>query len=275
LIFVVAIGKKPIVLSPRGELFDAASKRKTFKKKLVFGLYLILKRRLLFHATAESEERLIRQYFGDVKVEVQPNFLLPKYSDKKVLCKRDFLFLGRINPIKNIHILIEAASISARFMSSNARIVVAGEARLDYEITYLTELNALILRLEMQDKVQFLGHVEHDSKEKLLNHAYFLVLPSKSENFGNVVPEALMQGTPVIASTGTPWQSLRDNNAGYWVENNILSFAAAIDKSLELKETDYIAYSQNAQKLVRSCFDTESPANRWQEIYKHISEKLK
>ena len=39
------------------------------------------------------------------------------------------------------------------------------------------------------------------------------------KNFGNVVLEALAEGTPVVTSKGTPWQDLENEKAGFWVEN--------------------------------------------------------
>lgn len=269
-VFLVAIGNKPIVLSPRGELFGAAMNRKSLGKKFIVWLYSLIKKRVLFHATSIEEEQTIKKYFGEGKVVVQPNFIVAEYSDKVPNEKKDFLFLGRINPIKNIHILIEGASKSNAFMEGNARIIIAGKAWLDYEIKYLAELNALISKLGMQEKVVFEGHVENEDKEKLLSEAYFLVLPSKSENFGNVVLESLIKGTPVIASTGTPWQSLRDNDAGYWVESNIDALAGVIDKVLAMQESEYSELSNNAKKLVEAAYDIESPANKWIEIYKNM-----
>lgn len=271
LVFIVVWGNKPIIISPRGELFNAANKRKTFIKKVVFWFYSLIKNKVSFHATAKSEEQLIKEYFGEVKVEIQPNFIKATYLDKNVNSQKDFLFLGRINPIKNIHLLIEAASKSKLFMKSTSKIILAGEARLEYEINYLDELKFLISKLGIQEKVVFKGHIAGEFKEKLLNQSYFLVLPSESENFGNVVLESLMAGTPVIASLGTPWESLNDNRAGYWVESTLESLIDVLNKALVMTESDYIEYSNNAKKLVRSSFDIESPANKWVEIYKKMA----
>ena len=53
-------------------------------------------------------------------------------------------------------------------------------------------------------------------------------MPSHNENFGNVVVESLSQGTPVIASTGTPWKILEKYHAGYWIKNNPENIAKKI-----------------------------------------------
>ncbi|MEN6589332.1 MAG: glycosyltransferase, partial [Proteiniphilum sp.] len=181
-----------------------------------------------------------------------------------------FLFLGRINPIKNIHLLIEGAAKSNAFMVSDSRIIIAGKAWFDYEVEYQKELNELISKLRMKDKVVFAGHVEKENKDRLIKDAYFLVLPSKSENFGNVVLEALINGTPVIASTGTPWQSLEEYDAGYWVEPNAESIKDAIESAIHLNPKEYIELTGNSIELVKSIYDVNSPENKWTEIYAKI-----
>ena len=258
LIFIAAIYKKPIVLSPRGELLQAAIKRKKLSKVLVLKLYSLIKKKILFHATSLEEKDSILNYFGHTKIVLQPNFIKANYCTKNITNHYNFLLLGRINPIKNIHLLIEGASKSKAFMKSNAKIVIAGKARLPYENDYLNELIQQIANLEMKEKIIFKGHVESDVKENLIKDAYFLILPSKSENFGNVVLEALVKGTPVIASTGTPWELLEKCNAGYWIKDNLDSIKSTIENALALTPQEYNRMSRNALKLVETEFDINS-----------------
>lgn len=266
-IFIVALLNKSIVLSPRGELFGAAILRKSIRKKVIVFFYSLIRKKILFHATSAEEKDTIEKYFGNVKIVVQPNFIAADYSDKSFDIKKDFLFLGRINPIKNIHLLIEGASKSNTFKNSDARIIIAGKAWLDYEVDYGKKLIELISNLGMKEKIVLAGHVEKEKKDRLIKNAYFLVLPSKSENFGNVVLEALIYGTPVIASTGTPWQSLQEYDAGYWVDTNAESIKDAIESAMHLTQKEYAELSGNSLKLVKSLYDVNSPENKWTEIY--------
>ncbi len=274
LIFILAALGKPIVLSPRGELFPDAIGRKSFSKKLVLFFYKLIKSRLVFHATSTDERNNIRDRLGNVRIVVQANFISAIYKKKKGLVNRDLLFLGRINPIKNIHLLIEAAAKSEQFWKSDSKIILAGQARLKYEITYLNELEDLIDKMGMTERVVFLGHVENERKERLLQDSFFLVLPSKSENFGNVVVESLINGTPVIASMGTPWEALNQYSAGLWIDVDDLR--ATINRVLGLTEKEYLSYTENAISLVKSLYDVRSLENKWVEIYEGVARnKLK
>jgi len=49
----------------------------------------------------------------------------------------------------------------------------------------------------------------------LFSHAQCYVLPTSSENFGNVVAEALAHGTPVITTCHTPWTDLPKHHCGW------------------------------------------------------------
>lgn len=92
----------------------------------------------------------------------------------------------------------------------------------------------------------------------------------KSENFGNVVIEALSQGTPVVASHGTPWSGLVDNQAGYWIENTPEEIARSIDFVLSMNDEDYSALRIKAHIYAQS-FDVYENVNSWIKVLGEVS----
>jgi len=76
--------------------------------------------------------------------------------------------------------------------------------------------------------------VQDERKEALFAEADMLVVPSHTENFGNVVVEALARGVPVLVSTGTPWKRVDDFGCGLWVDNKPETLAAAITRMSEM-----------------------------------------
>jgi glycosyltransferase involved in cell wall biosynthesis len=96
----------------------------------------------------------------------------------------ELLFLGRINWKKGLDRLIEAMRLLPE-----ARLTVAGNDEENYAAT-----------LPRLDNVRFVGAVSGEAKNELLRSAAALALPSYSENFGNVVLEAMAVGTPVVVT---------------------------------------------------------------------------
>jgi glycosyltransferase involved in cell wall biosynthesis len=67
--------------------------------------------------------------------------------------------------------------------------------------------------LGLLDGIVFAGPVYGEAKEQLLESADLFVLPSRSENFGLVVAEALAAGVPVVTTKAAPWAELQGNSA--------------------------------------------------------------
>ena len=77
----------------------------------------------------------------------------------------------------------------------------------------------------------FPGEIADADKWAAYATADVFVLPSFSENFGLVVAEALAAGTPVIATTGTPWRELPEAEAGWQVAPTVEALREAIGKA--------------------------------------------
>lgn len=261
---VAALTSKKIIWSPRGELFNTAineSKPKLLYLKL---LKLLFSKRVIFHATSSAERREIEKCFGrSVKTIVIPNYMeLHEKKDRSKNTGKYFLFVGRIAPLKAIDNLLLGLAKSQSFMSSDYKLLIAGGVEKQFGGYYNTLNQILSENSALKDKVEFLGNVEGEQKFQLYADAYYSILVSHSENFGNVVIEALSQGTPVIASHGTPWQKLVDNRAGLWIDNNENEIATSLDKVLAMDEDKYLQVRNNAYKLALE-FDVYSNIDNW------------
>lgn len=104
------------------------------------------------------------------------------------------LFVGIIEPRKNIPLLIEAAA-KLRRRGDVPPIVLAGRPGWGME-----HARQAIRRHGMDDRVIFTGHVTDQELAALYRGARFLVQPSIYEGFGLPVLEAMTLGCPVIAS---------------------------------------------------------------------------
>lgn len=107
------------------------------------------------------------------------------------LPERYVLFLSRINWKKGLDRLITAWQ-----WVPGLPLVIAGND----EENYRPQLEALARSVGVADRVIFVGPVKDEHKWALYERAQLFVLPSYSENFGNVVAEAMAMGCPALVT---------------------------------------------------------------------------
>lgn len=129
---------------------------------------------------------------------------------------------GALIPRKSQRLVIEALT-----RLPEARLALAGAGEDE------ANLRALAKRLGVDDRVHFLGVVDHDSLPHLLCAADVLVLPSSSEGLANVWIEGLACGTPiVIPDVGGASEVVKDRTAGRLVARNPEAIASAVAEIL-------------------------------------------
>ncbi len=104
------------------------------------------------------------------------------------------LYLSRLHKKKGLELLMQALS---QIDSPKAHLLIAGDGEADYK----QQLTSLTSNLGLTNNCTFLGHVDGDKKNTLLQHADFYALTSYSENFGISVLEAMANGlTPIVSN---------------------------------------------------------------------------
>lgn len=105
--------------------------------------------------------------------------------------ERVIVFIGNLEPIKGVDILLDALS---RIDENRPSAIIIGGGR------HRRAFERRADELKLAGTVTFTGPVPHEDAALFLNAADFLVLPSRFEGCPNVILEALACGTPVIAS---------------------------------------------------------------------------
>jgi glycosyltransferase involved in cell wall biosynthesis len=103
---------------------------------------------------------------------------------------RRLLFVGRLNAQKQPLLLVEALAQ----LPGNVTLDLVGEGPLRDALT------ARIAALGLGSRVRLLGQVARDALPALMRGAGIVAVPSRDEGFGLVAAEALLCGTPVVAS---------------------------------------------------------------------------
>jgi glycosyltransferase involved in cell wall biosynthesis len=111
--------------------------------------------------------------------------------------REHILFLGTIDPRKNVGVLLAAYRQLRARMPEAPRLVLAGGVPAA-AATLRSDASAP----DLAGHVQLTGYVSHARRMDLLARAHLLVLPSLDEGFGLPVLEAMACGVPVVVSSG-------------------------------------------------------------------------
>jgi glycosyltransferase involved in cell wall biosynthesis len=264
--------KLPYLLSPRGMLGRAVIQGKSRFAKGAW-IRLIEQRTLAqsagLHVTSELEAaeiealglRLPRLYCVPNGVS-WPEKHLP-LPEEPWTSQPYALFLSRIDWKKGLDRLIEAWK-----WVPDLTLIVAGND----EEGYRSKLEKIIDQHQVRSRIRFVGAIADAQKWALYENATMFVLPSYSENFGNVVAEAMAMGCPVVVTPEVGLSSLvQRSGSGVVSDGAPRAFAQAVsallnDQSLRRR------MSERGRLTARRDLSWESAASRMENIYREISE---
>ena len=170
------------------------------------------------------------------------------------------VFLGRISWVKGLDRLVRALA------HTQARVLIIGH---DDE-GLRPELERSAAQLGVSTRLEFLGPLTGSAKWQLLRAARFLILPSYSENFGNVVAEAMALGCPVIVTPEVGAADVvRRANAGIVAEGTPTALGAAMDR-LWFMEEERLQLGGAGARYAREHLTWDAIANVFEATYEQL-----
>ncbi|MDZ4688730.1 MAG: glycosyltransferase [Planctomycetaceae bacterium] len=204
----------PFILSPHGMLMEAALHRSSVRKRLALVIVVrrILERARIVHCSSDAEAAAVRRVASRSKTLTIPFGVDFPAAHVAEFDPRPRVagYLGRLVEVKNLATLIRAWSA---VRPAGWRLRIAGP---DGDGTR-ARLESLLRRLHVEDTVTLDGPVPPADVPAFLSSLAVYIQPSRSENFGLAIAEALASGTPVITTTGTPWQDIPSHRCGWYV----------------------------------------------------------
>ena len=110
------------------------------------------------------------------------------------------LFIGRINPKKQILRIVEAFD-EVRRVQPNTYLLIAGDRA--QSATYVAQIDAAIARRDLTDSVRWLGFLDETAKAAAYHNASLFVHASISEGMPMSVLEAMGAGLACVVTPGT------------------------------------------------------------------------
>jgi len=243
-----------------------ALERSKWKKRIAWLLFQkkVLLSAKIIHAKSDAEASEIKKLFPQSKVKVVPNSIEtpPKHiidkntPDRNIRLKKEFyqragilpnhkilLFMGRVHPVKGLEHLLKAwTGIYETF--PEWQLVIIGPD----EDGFRSKLKSIIRN--NSSNVLFVDPLFGENRWAAYANADLFVAPSKFENFGQSIAEALATGVPVVTTTGTPWKDLKEKNCGWWIDQTPESITNALQEAMSLSDSDRKAKGEIGKTIV-------------------------
>lgn len=266
------------IVAPRGMLEPWSLSHRAIKKRAAWFLYQ--KRDLdaadLLHCTAEGEAESVKRLDLDVEHAIVPNGVdLPPEdgsnfssviefkSSPDRLRSRRMLFLGRVHPKKGLPMLLVAWSGLAPV---GWELLIAGPSEGGHD----KEVMQLVDHLGLARVVRYIGPVYGQEKQALLRSADVFVLPTHSENFGMAIAEALATGRPVLTTTAAPWEIIREEDCGWWVEPTLSGIRQGLVAAISASDTDRVAMGARGRRMMKERFSWEIVGAEMEGVYRRV-----
>jgi glycosyltransferase involved in cell wall biosynthesis len=242
------IPRRPVLLSPRGEFGGGALSLKSRVKRAWLAVVRLagLLDGVVLHATSEEEAsdiaaRLAFAPRAQVAANVRPIFDRPAAPATRPDGPLRLVFLGRVTAVKNLGYALQTLKWV--------------DAPLIYDIfgpisdrAYGKACEAMAATLPPHVQVRFMGEIANADAPATLAAYDLMYLPSRGENFGHAIFEALAASTPVLISDRTPWRDLESRRAGFDLPlDDPRAFAAAIDRMAALSPAERALWRDGAR----------------------------
>ena len=266
----------PYVVRPLGTLEPWSMTQKSVRKRVFWQVAgkAMLRNAAAVHYTTDAEKNSTENLLGlnhgkviGLGVEVNScakEKLAQHFPD--LATQPYVLVMSRLHPKKGLDILMDAfLALGEKF--GHWRLVIAGDGPSDH-VSKLKEMAAIT------DRIIFTGWLEGEQKDAVLSSASLLVLPSRQENFGMCVMEALARAVPVLVS---PHVNLAHEivlaNAGWIATVNKDALTTRLAEALGDEEER--AVRGRAGKQLSMKYSWESAAKSLVELYTAIQNRAR
>jgi glycosyltransferase involved in cell wall biosynthesis len=215
------IKTKNIIIAPRGEFIESCLEISKLKKKVYikFSFFFKIYENYIWHASTENESveiknvtqaphSSIRVALNMTKIDIDYDDALLSQNHTRIDNYLKIIFLSRISKEKN---LCYALDILQK-VKSNVVYDIYGPLE-DKEVW--RKCLEKIEQMPSNVKVNYCETVKRDDVKKTFAQYDLFFFPTIGENYGHVMVESLLVGTPILISNRTPWSNLKSDGLGW------------------------------------------------------------
>lgn len=174
-----------------------------------------------------------------------------------------FLFVGRLQQIKGLDVLLGAWSLLPNHIRSSATLLLVGDGNEHQNLA------DLVCSLRMKESVHIVG--ERRNVRDYYWASDVFILPSRTEGLSNAMIEAMSCGLPVVASrVGGSLDLIEEAKHGYLFDSeNCEDLAEKICSIINVRLSWHEMGAMARDKVIR-CSDLELAATRFKELYDQL-----
>lgn len=270
----------PYLINPRGDLeifrVNHAGKLKAIKKHIAISLYArwVGNNAACMVCTSLQEAKGLRHFGIKSPIAIIPNGLdtsvFPEKVHKIEHSKKTVLYLGRFSRIKGLELLVEAWSKLPQELLEEWELHIVGNSTPP---DYIEKIKVQINDKKLDDCIRIFGPMTGKKKvEKYLSSDLF-ILPTRNENFGNVVAEAMLCELPVITTKNAPWDLIDKYNAGKWIDLSIENIVASLTQIMQMTTSERDEMGKRGRQCIMDNFTLSHVAKKHKKLYEWVLEK--
>lgn len=179
-------------------------------------------------------EKIVVNLLGGLqRSKVQCDYEEGKILQKFKITKKYFLYLGTLEPRKNLITLVKAFEQYRRYGFGDEELLIAGGKGWRFETT-----QEYIDNSDYKKSIHQLGYISNEEKVILLKNAVSFVFPSLYEGFGIPILEAMESGVPVVTSKVSSMPEVGGELA-YYIDNptNVNALMLKMKETAELDDS--------------------------------------
>ncbi len=202
---------------------------------------------------------------------LRDTFYEGKWDIKNI--QRYSIFVSQGNyPIKGLHLLIHALFVIKKKFPGVVVYVAGDKSFLELGTPYGIYIRKIIKKYGVEENVVFLGKLTDDKMKERLLRSHVMVMPSLIENSPNSIGEAMLLGTPVIASNvgGIP-SILKHGVEGCLYPSMDTKKLSKIIMKVFMDDLLALSFSRNAQKRAIVQYSKTNNGKRLLEIYSQVA----
>ena len=269
-IFHCIINNKTFYIHPHGMLLDAALINKGYlsfviKRFFIYCYKIVIVNKVRFVSITGKETKSIKKYFSNSTLSFIPNPIpLIDRNNKFIKKNKTFVFFGRIHPIKNLELMIEA--FKASNLDNEWKLHIYG---IEDEHRYLLLLKDLI---KYHKNIEIKRPVFFNEKQKILKTSWSNILLSKSEVLSLSVLESASMELPSIVSEDIKIDQF-SMNEGVSVKPNITDVSKKIIEVSKWSLQERVKKGKKLKGFIETNFSINTVGKKYLEIYKPIQKK--